>query len=321
MIEHLKIFITVLSILVGVAVVAAINQYRKRYPYAFLLPLLYYMVFYVLLFSGLFISKYFEINLATGMNLANRKLLENIGTLLLTLIELGLLLTMLGIARQFFEKQIPVLVSRGTIIFAAIIILSYLLKMGFGNYVKFYQMLNRLHSILWNNLIVLEIPMLLGLLVINRFTRDKERRRLVQMFGYLFLARYLLVAIALFWVVQQETSDSVQLLFTVGFFLCFSLIPLIWLRYFFRTYADSLIQYVETRSGLEELIERYNISSREQEILRLIAGGKTNREIADQLFIAIPTVKNHIYNLYQKLNVKSRYQLLVLLSNYQPNTH
>ena len=45
----------------------------------------------------------------------------------------------------------------------------------------------------------------------------------------------------------------------------------------------------------------------------------SNREIANTLFIAPHTVKNHIYSLYQKLNVKNRYQLVNLFLEYIEN--
>jgi DNA-binding NarL/FixJ family response regulator len=50
------------------------------------------------------------------------------------------------------------------------------------------------------------------------------------------------------------------------------------------------------------------LSEREREVLRLIAGGKTNREIAAQLFIAEGTVKNHVTNILGKLDVHDRTQ-------------
>ena len=48
------------------------------------------------------------------------------------------------------------------------------------------------------------------------------------------------------------------------------------------------------------------LSTRELEILRLLAGGATNREIALQLFIAEGTVKNHVTNILSKLDVTDR---------------
>lgn len=55
-----------------------------------------------------------------------------------------------------------------------------------------------------------------------------------------------------------------------------------------------------TKKQLDEL------SNRENEILSLLVDGKSNKEIADILFISIPTVKTHISNIYKKLNVTSR---------------
>ena len=50
-----------------------------------------------------------------------------------------------------------------------------------------------------------------------------------------------------------------------------------------------------------------NLSSRELEVLQLMAKGHTNEEIADDLVIAIGTVKNHVTNIYRKLpNIRTR---------------
>ncbi len=51
----------------------------------------------------------------------------------------------------------------------------------------------------------------------------------------------------------------------------------------------------------------HDLSARELEVLRLMAKGNTNEEIAETLVIAIGTVKNHVTNIYRKLpNVKTR---------------
>ena len=50
------------------------------------------------------------------------------------------------------------------------------------------------------------------------------------------------------------------------------------------------------------------LSERELEVLQLVAAGLTNREISEQLFLALDTVKGHNRNIYGKLGVKSRTQ-------------
>ncbi len=48
------------------------------------------------------------------------------------------------------------------------------------------------------------------------------------------------------------------------------------------------------------------LTKREIEILNLIGAGKSNKEIADELFISYKTVKNHVYNLFAKLGIHTR---------------
>ena len=61
-----------------------------------------------------------------------------------------------------------------------------------------------------------------------------------------------------------------------------------------------------TPAGYDEL------TSREQEIFRLIADGLTNAEIAETLVITDSTVKSHITHILQKLGLRDRVQLVVL---------
>lgn len=58
------------------------------------------------------------------------------------------------------------------------------------------------------------------------------------------------------------------------------------------------------------------LSSRELEILRWVATGASNREIAETLVIAEGTVKNHLTNILGKLNVKDRMQAVLKAKEY-----
>ena len=56
------------------------------------------------------------------------------------------------------------------------------------------------------------------------------------------------------------------------------------------------------------LVARLELSKRELEILSLLAQGHSNQEIAAKLFVSLSTVKTHIQNLFEKLDVKRRMQ-------------
>ncbi len=56
--------------------------------------------------------------------------------------------------------------------------------------------------------------------------------------------------------------------------------------------------------------ENAGLTPRENEILDLLSKGYRNKEIAEALFVSINTIRTHIYNIYEKLHVKSRVEAL-----------
>jgi DNA-binding CsgD family transcriptional regulator len=56
------------------------------------------------------------------------------------------------------------------------------------------------------------------------------------------------------------------------------------------------------------LVSQLELSKRELEILSLLSQGHSNQEIATKLFVSLSTVKTHIQNLFEKLDVKRRTQ-------------
>ncbi|MDF2855345.1 MAG: two-component system response regulator [Neobacillus sp.] len=62
-----------------------------------------------------------------------------------------------------------------------------------------------------------------------------------------------------------------------------------------------------------------SLTPREKEILQLISEGRTNKQIAEALFIAENTVKNHVKHLLEKLNLNNRVQLASYAVKYIPN--
>jgi DNA-binding CsgD family transcriptional regulator len=66
-----------------------------------------------------------------------------------------------------------------------------------------------------------------------------------------------------------------------------------------------------TKLNLSQFLNKYNLSNRESEILVHLCEGKSNKEIGDELFIEESTVKSHLKNIYKKLNVKSRSEVIL----------
>jgi two-component system NarL family response regulator len=67
----------------------------------------------------------------------------------------------------------------------------------------------------------------------------------------------------------------------------------------------------EVAAKLAEHASAPELTGREREIVQLMAAGKTNREIAEQLFVSEGTVKTHINHIFDKLGVQDRTQAVL----------
>jgi DNA-binding CsgD family transcriptional regulator len=65
------------------------------------------------------------------------------------------------------------------------------------------------------------------------------------------------------------------------------------------------VELVDSLTG-RRVRETYGLTARELEVLRLVAAGKRNREIAAELVISDHTARRHLQNIYGKLGVSSR---------------
>lgn len=62
---------------------------------------------------------------------------------------------------------------------------------------------------------------------------------------------------------------------------------------------------------LRDVLIQKGLSNRESEVAELVSKGLSNKEVANQLFVTEKTVKFHLTNIYKKMSVKSRAQLIV----------
>ncbi len=70
--------------------------------------------------------------------------------------------------------------------------------------------------------------------------------------------------------------------------------------------AARVVRYIREGAPIEPRTPTANLTEREDEILRLIARGARDREIAQQLFISESTVKKHVQNVLRKLHARNR---------------
>ncbi|MCP4151815.1 MAG: helix-turn-helix transcriptional regulator [bacterium] len=164
-------------------------------------------------------------------------------------------------------------------------------------------------------LIVMAVSILSGLVYL--FLRlptlaGALERRYFFIFGVISTVGFILSGVAMFSGSNQLTG-VVVFGFNIPAFLILRAIP-------GSTRETQPVEPVEgagqSRVNMEGFCTKYGISPREREIITLVTGGKSNREIEEELFVSLDTVKKHIYNIYKKTGVKSRIQLSNLLQSF-----
>lgn len=116
---------------------------------------------------------------------------------------------------------------------------------------------------------------------------------------------------------QEELSKITHSIITqkyvfhknLNYFLAFLVVLLLSILLIF-------IRKTSVLKGQEISTKNSTLTQQEEKIVKLIYACKTNKEIAEKLFISLNTVKTHIRNLYSKLNVENRQQLIAKIKNH-----
>jgi DNA-binding CsgD family transcriptional regulator len=149
--------------------------------------------------------------------------------------------------------------------------------------------------------------------ILPRDVDDSNRKRGTRIFCLLALAGFAITwSLSRSWAGYETNPHPSQI------FLYFSLnLPsLVYLRHhLMRSPPEPASIPLMQDTDLEGFYEKFGLSNREREIVRLMLTGKSNKEIAEELFVSTHTIKNHVYNIYQKLRVTNRLHFIRTIQN------
>ncbi len=161
--------------------------------------------------------------------------------------------------------------------------------------------------------IVFQYAILLYMIWRSRSIGDKHRAHGIRTFALIYISEFLILDIITSkqlaaWIGYPRSFFIYMLNFLIH------LPPLFYLVRFAKSYFQEPHLLSSDSPVLRDFFQEHSVTKREQEIIMLLKTGKSNREIEEKLFISLGTVKNHLYNIYQKAGVKNRFQLTSLMS-------
>lgn len=310
---HLNILLLGVNIIVGFALISILYANYRKYRHLLVLELVKYCIsFNLLIFvdlnyrytlSNIFDNQFFEI--------------PNVFTLVLFVVimiaEFGIVYFLYRLTERFRKRRISRRVTFAFIswfIFFAVLtalgVIIYLVKSDIS-------WIYLIHEVwIFSMVILIQFTLVRMLLSCSGLT-DKKERKVQKAFVIGLLIGYAVFTLHhldfYFFHTNIRNFDALIL-------LLINLWPLLWYKLYYKDYQKNCFR-VENKKLITTLFqEEYEITSREKEIIDLIMEGKSNIEIENILFISFNTVKNHIYNIYKKLGINSRVQLLNFIKHY-----
>lgn len=314
--QHLVIGVYIITFIAGFISIYYVSNQYKIYKYSFFKSYVFHILCINLIVLSSIASRYYKTNLFGSVgstDLIKAHFIMDILFLMQKGIELfvtlGIAYTLVKIVLQIQEKEIP-----RKLHFMFILLLAVSAFVYGGSTVNFLNT-NDSHwvflsyDIISNIIAVFIICFLIYTVIKNRSLIKDGKRKITGVFSGFYLICILVL------IILNIPDISYQILFTAVIFLVFNIFPIFWVRYIHSTYSQHFFAVPNNMVNIDRLVSEYNISEREREILELILKGYTNKEIRQQLFLSVHTVKNHNYNLYKKLGVSSRGELLRMTMN------
>ncbi len=315
--EHFRIISAVINIILGTAIAYAVQQRYRAFHFPYLKNLLNHVL---LINSGIFLllaGKYFELNLSASWAPEQIGFLKDAAIIIVLLLLSGMIIQLNRIYRSFSSNEGPH-ITRWLLITGLTVSLStfpvrYLLTKGL-----YPEWLETMFAMGVSCLLLTEVAQHIGMI---RYGRKKgENGKLSLGLGWLMISRLFLIllifgsiGIVTGWGIPDKIAPYAAFLILIYW----NFVPFIWLVLFFTPFATRLGNLIDKDNTLEAFFEENSISKREQEIIRLLLDGKSNKQIEEALFISYHTVKNHLYNIYQKLGIKNRYELVHMVTRFQ----
>lgn len=150
------------------------------------------------------------------------------------------------------------------------------------------------------NLIGLWIPTGFSLIISIVFFKRIDK-------GLFRKEKWIIIFLAVLNLVLSFVLHSAPFIFIIS-------ISLLIYHIFYHFYFSSPISKTE-KTLKEDFIKDFGITKREQEIIEALLHGKSNKELAETLFVSEKTIETHLANIYRKVGVKNRLELFSRLQN------
>ena len=316
--SHIQIFLEIIALITGSAALLYVYQYYRKFRLEFIKVYFIFVIVINIVIINMLFLRYLSENLYTQGFVEDTALIVAIYAFFIYSL-LGLIYFRFKISFLIRDKTFPPWAKKIQITLLILVGIIFLKEIFFPYYKSgepnlFDSGTEYGTRKIMTYIILIEYSLtyitFLELTFNAGFKNNPGKRKAIIMFG----SFHILVTLLLIDIFVNPLSIAVN----NSIHSCLhNLIPLIWFRFIFIKYYLGGKTFQNNKDTIKLVTEKYNITGRESEIIALILQGKSNKEITDILNLSLNTVRNHIYNLYQKLKVNSRTQLINIIIEHR----
>lgn len=309
-------FYSLASFAIGLLTVYLIWDLSKKYLFPFLRSY-YHSILFATLFGFLDIVCRNVIQDVLKSQAASPHTLKTIG-LVLNLLALPFMIIswyfFIAMARGLMGKKLPFSIKAGFFMLQGVmtVIFGFLIADYASRKIESFSDVSRTVLSVFNIIsLLIIIGAILQIFFYLKDVDDKEMRKGARNFGIIYLLVYMAYRLRIDFLAHLAYTEYFY------FILHFAvhLPPLLYIRRFLQVYYLNHPFRPVDQTDMNRILGKYKISEREQEIIFLLLKGKSNKDIAQELFISSHTVRNHLHNIFQKLKLKNRHQLSNFIFN------
>jgi len=310
MLEHLRILSFIMVLFVGIGLIVYLLQIYRRYPYTYLIYQAKYTVCTSIGYLLLFFYLYANTNIRDGMITLPNFSIKNTIDILYFILGVGMIYYMLSALLSFRNISLSKGWKLAIWTLALFLLIAFLSRLVLNEENIFFKFLELLLQNLYYFILVAEVILLIAFLFFWKKRDERLNRQISRYFSLFYLSRYLIIFLGIVVLSKYEMPGPVKYIIIFSSPLVANIMPFIWARFFFIRYAEEMQKQLSKTIDIDSICQEYHISNREREVIQLILDGKSNRDIEEALFISYHTVKNHVSNIFRKLNIRSRNDLI-----------
>lgn len=316
--QHVLIALYIVTFIAGFLSVYHIKAKYNITPYPFLKTYLNHIIALNLIVFFLALTRYFALNIVntipddTSLNAWN---ISDILFLIRKGVEYFSIIVIAYTLLKMLHQMYKIRIGKWLVISFWIILMSTAFAYGLG--IAFFihgnpDWLNTFCDWISGIFIIVVGVFLFSLLGIWKAEQDGRDTAIRS-----FLLFYLIILS--FFLIQNLFTYSYQNFSVVFVLLAINLYPMIWYRANRLRISMNGFELKISGEDMDDIAAEYCISTREREVFEYILQGYSNKDIQHKLFLSHHTVKNHNYNLFKKLGVHNKGELIRKILEFQQN--